>query len=171
MGTLTYLASIVSALHARVHKTAMRIPNLSQTPHRRELPVRAQLGYSKELSLGNQPLETQRWIWPQFLGNWLAGPSFPRNTRAFGNSALDSVPVSWKPAGRLRRCGFQHSAPYCALQPRGASSDAEEFEVASRRRQSIPSGKDVHANPVAPPVSRYAPSQSSMFSSLDQSAP
>ena len=29
--------------------------------------------YSKELSLGNQPLETQCWIWPQFLGNWLAG--------------------------------------------------------------------------------------------------
>ena len=31
--------------------------------------------YSKELCLGNQPLETERWIWPQFLGNWLAGPS------------------------------------------------------------------------------------------------
>ena len=29
--------------------------------------------YSKELSLGNQPLETQRWMWPQFLGNRLAG--------------------------------------------------------------------------------------------------
>ena len=26
------------------------------------------LHYSKELSLGNQPLETQRWILPQFLG-------------------------------------------------------------------------------------------------------
>ena len=31
--------------------------------------------YSKELSLGNQPLETQRWILPQFIGNWLAGLS------------------------------------------------------------------------------------------------
>ena len=29
--------------------------------------------YSKELSLGNQPLETQRWMCPQFLGNRLAG--------------------------------------------------------------------------------------------------
>ena len=29
--------------------------------------------YSKEPSLGNQPLETQRWIWPEFLGNRLAG--------------------------------------------------------------------------------------------------
>ena len=29
--------------------------------------------YSKELSLRNQPLETQRWIWLEFLGNWLAG--------------------------------------------------------------------------------------------------
>ena len=25
------------------------------------------------LVLRNQPLETQRWIWLQFLGNWLAG--------------------------------------------------------------------------------------------------
>ena len=38
-------------------------------------PTTYQEEYSKELSLGNQPLETQRWIWPQFLGNWLAGPS------------------------------------------------------------------------------------------------
>jgi hypothetical protein len=29
--------------------------------------------YSKELSLRNQPLETQRWFLPRFLRNWLAG--------------------------------------------------------------------------------------------------
>ena len=29
--------------------------------------------YSKELSLRNQPLETQHWILAQFLRNWLAG--------------------------------------------------------------------------------------------------
>ena len=38
------------------------------------IPPNFLFSYSKELSLGNQPLETQRWIrWPQFLGNWLAG--------------------------------------------------------------------------------------------------
>mgnify|MGYP001347220450 CR=1 FL=1 len=30
-------------------------------------------GYSKELCLRNQPLETQCWFLPQFLRNWLAG--------------------------------------------------------------------------------------------------
>ena len=34
-----------------------------------------QSNYSKELSLRNQPLETKRWIQPQFLGNRLAGLS------------------------------------------------------------------------------------------------
>ena len=42
--------------------------------------------YSKELSLGNQPLETQCWIWPQFIGNRLAGSeilSFQENFTQF----------------------------------------------------------------------------------------
>ena len=36
--------------------------------------------YSKELSLRNQPLETQRWIQPQCLGNRLAGLSVSKKT-------------------------------------------------------------------------------------------
>ena len=53
--------------------------------------------YSKELSLGNQPLETQRCIWPQFLGNWLAGPSVSKKhagpwklSAGFGPSFLET---------------------------------------------------------------------------------
>ena len=53
--------------------------------------------YSKELSLGNQPLETQRWTWPQFLGNWLAGPSVSKKhtglwklSAGFGPSFLET---------------------------------------------------------------------------------
>ena len=40
----------------------------------------------------------QFWQFPR-VGNWLAGGS-----------------VSWKPAGWLRRGGFQHSAPYCSFR-------------------------------------------------------
>ena len=43
--------------------------------------------YSKELSLRNQPLETQRWISPEFLGNRLAGPS------VYENIALHAAPL------------------------------------------------------------------------------
>ena len=43
--------------------------------HRSALQTR----YSKELSLRNQPLETQRWISPEFLGNRLAGPSVSKS--------------------------------------------------------------------------------------------
>ena len=46
----------------------------------------------------------QFWQFPR-VGNWLAGGS-----------------VSWKPAGWLRRCGFQHSAPYCINNNNFASS-------------------------------------------------
>ena len=45
--------------------------------------------YSKELSLRNQPLETQRWILAQFLGNWLAAPQFLINTRAYKKLSAD----------------------------------------------------------------------------------
>ena len=60
-----HVKSIVSYTHR-----AQAEPGLWQTRLERESAL-----YSKELSLGNQPLETQRWILPQFLGNRLAGLS------------------------------------------------------------------------------------------------
>ena len=67
---------------------------------------------------GAEPCETSLWklsagLGPSFLETgWLAR-QFPRIHMAIGNSALNFSSVSWKPAGWLRRCGFQHSAPYC----------------------------------------------------------
>ena len=66
----------------------VRLESATIIPHRESLcrdertgsvvsPVTGPYGtycrYSKELSLRNQPLETQRWILAQFLRNWLAG--------------------------------------------------------------------------------------------------
>ena len=84
-------------------------------------------------------METSLWklsagLGPSFLETgWLAR-QFPRNTRAFGNSALDLVPVSWKPAGWLRRCGFQHKQSYCTTI---AKNIPNIFNLITRRSERL----------------------------------
>ena len=71
--------------------------------------------YSKELSLGNQPLETQRWIWPQFLGNWLAGPSVSKLHTGHWKLSAGFCP-SFLETGWLAPRPSVSNTDYCAPQ-------------------------------------------------------
>ena len=91
--------------------------------------------YSKELSLGNQPLETQCWIWPLFLGNRLAGsdvtliPQFPTAVRRRQKRS----PVIGR-SGKFQRLIVAADLPSIGATPSKNSSASSMLRAKSRQR-------------------------------------
>ena len=69
-GRVTFVVDSTYAINMATGRT---VPTQRRKSANVELVRKLRGAYSKELSLRNQPLETQRWVLPKFLRNWLAG--------------------------------------------------------------------------------------------------